>query len=118
MIGHGPAEAIQVAADEDHLVEAVATVEPVVLGGQQRFAFGVGGQIVRDDLEQVVARPAEDQVAVLPIQATAEDVVTRATEDPVLRRTAHQHVVARTAEQHVTAHQVLAGPKIELVGSN
>lgn len=107
VIGHRSAQAIQVAADEDHLIEAGTAVEPIALSRQHRLALRIRGQVVGQDLEQVVARSAEEQIAVLPIQPAAQDVVAGTAEDPIFRRTADECIVPFAAEQHIATHQVL-----------
>ena len=102
-IGHAAAEAVGIAALEQHAVVAAAAVETIGQGLQALLAVAQQRGAIRNDLEGVIAFAAEQQVFGLPVEAAGEHVVAVAAEDPVLACPALQRVVAGAAQDHVAA---------------
>ena len=72
VVRHRLAEAVQVAAEEQHLVRAGAAVEAVAERRDERALRPLDErQPVGDELEDVVAALAEEQVARLAVEAAA-----------------------------------------------
>src|SRR5262245_42914426 len=96
-VWHGLIEAIEIAAKEQDLVVAVATVETIAQRGNER-ALGSFDQrkFVGNDLENVVATFAEEQIAGLPVQAAGDDVVARPAKNPLFSRTTGKNIPAGT----------------------
>ena len=117
-IRDGTTQIIEIATDEQHAVHAV-TAEHLVHRGRDvglvRIIFQ-RRQEIRDDLEGVITRPAEEQVAGLPVEAARNHVVAGAAEDPVLARAALEPVVARAAEDDILAHRVDRGGVADRLG--
>src|SRR5436309_2065923 len=84
MVGDRLAARVQVAAEEQDLIRPRSTDEAVALGRDERArrAFDKR-QLVGNELEDVVAGFAEEQVAGLTVESAGEDVVARSAEDPL-----------------------------------
>src|SRR5207249_4078665 len=63
-------------------------------------------QLVGNELEDVVAGFAEEQVAGLTVESAGEDVVARSAEDPLFTRATNQHVVAFPTQDHVATEDL------------
>ena len=124
-VRHVAAGPVGVAAQEQHAVIARAAVEALVVGRHEGVGRGLlegrhegvlvaleQRQVVRDDLEGVVARFTKQQVRGLAVQAAGQHVIARPAEDPVLAGATGQDVVARATQDHVAAHRVAAGAEV------
>ena len=101
-IRHRPAELIEIATKEPYFVVAKSTVEPVAQGRDESLrAAGKGRQMIRDDLESIVAVLTEQKIFRLTIQPARQHVIARAAKDPLLARATGKHIVAVAAENHI-----------------
>ena len=118
VVGHRPAQAIEIAAEEQHPVLARSAVHVVGERRDERRVRALDeGQAVRLELEGVVARLAEQEVFRLPVEAARDHVVARTTEDPVLARSALQRVVALAADDDVLPPRVGLAREAHHLGS-
>src|SRR5207249_5029987 len=103
-VGDGLTETVEVAAQEEDSVVAGAAEEAVALCRDQRLLSPLDEwQWPGNELEDVVAALAEDQVAGLAVEPTREHVVVGPAEDELLARAAGQDVASRAAQDDVAA---------------